>query len=97
MLNSTAVTKEAMTITQTGNLTSERTKFRINDTVQLDRVNTRVVASPRPSPLMAVLVTASSGHSPSSATSAWLLFYKPSLTSLPYPLSAMSVNALQVS
>jgi len=83
MLNSTAVTKEAITITNTGSRTSGRTQLRIRETVALERVSTTRVAIPRPSPLTALLVTASRGQRPSSATSAWLLVHKPSLISLP--------------
>ena len=60
--------------------TSGRTTLRMSETVMLDMTSTAVVAMPMPRPLVAEVVVASSGHSPSSATSAWLLFHRPSRT-----------------
>jgi len=51
--------------------------------VALDSTSTVVVASPMPRPFVAVVVTASSGQSPSIATRAWLLLQSPSPISVP--------------
>ncbi len=77
------VTKEAITSTNTGSRTSGLTRLRISDTVTLERASTAVVASPIPRPLVAEVVVASRGQSPSRATRAWLLPQRPSLISWP--------------
>ena len=83
MISSTRVTKEAMTSTNTGMRISGRTRLRTRETVPLEQTMTAVVARPMPSPLVAEVVVASSGQSPSRATSIWLLLQMPPLRMLP--------------
>ena len=71
------VTKAAMIITKIGMRISLGTQFRIIDTVVFEPINTSVVASPKPSPLVIVAVTASKGHKPNSCTNAGLFFHRP--------------------
>ena len=78
MESSMMVTMEAITSTKTGMRTSGRTSERISETVTFDATSVSRVASPSPSPLMKVPVTASNGHRPSSCTNPTLLRHKPS-------------------
>jgi hypothetical protein len=66
-----------MIITKAGSRMASKTKLRINDTAILEQVRTTKVANPKPNALTTEPVTASSGHRPSSWTSAGLFFHKP--------------------
>src|SRR5690606_41473851 len=71
------VVSDAMIITKTGKRTASLTILRINETVIFEQVRTSRVASPKPRLLTTEPLTASSGHSPSSWTSAGLLLHNP--------------------
>src|SRR5210317_1956239 len=77
IVNSIMVTTEAMIKTNTGSLTSLRTKPLISETIVFDSSSVISVAIPRPTPFTTVLVTASNGQSPSSCTRATLLLHRP--------------------
>jgi hypothetical protein len=77
MVSSMMVTIEAMISIKTGKRISWRSKFLMSDTSVPDNISVIVVAIPRPSPLIAVDVTANSGHKPNNWTNAELLVQSP--------------------
>ncbi|MNV86106.1 hypothetical protein D3C71_1801120 [compost metagenome] len=66
------VTTPAMMAIITGLRTSGAMLWRSAEMMALVQINTRVVARPMPRPLVAVVVTASAGHSASICTRATL-------------------------
>ena len=76
---STSVTRAAINSTNTGMRTWGLIMPRNIETTPFEATITAVVASPIPSPLVAVPVTASSGHNASSCAKTTLLVHRPSL------------------
>ena len=63
----TTVTNEAMTMMKAGIRTLVGISLRNRATTMFEQTSTKVVASPMPRPLKALVVTASTGHMPSSS------------------------------
>jgi len=68
MTNSTIVTNEAIITIKEGIRTLSGIWFLTMETTRFDIVNTKVVASPIPKPLMAEVVTPNVGHNPRNNT-----------------------------
>ena len=76
-MKSATVTKVAITMMKLVMRTCFEITFRSEETSRLEPTSTKVVAAPMARPLMAELVTASAGHSPSSWTKTGFSFQNP--------------------
>src|SRR5690554_665466 len=84
-----------MIITNAGSRTDSLTKLRMTETDRFEPIRTSRVAMPRPMAFTTVLVTARSGHSPSTCTSAGVLVQSPSLMISALVLVAISETLLR--